>query len=1018
MKTYVTILNKFYKLKLLFALLFIVSQSFSQDQVYNLRCCDKLNPVGVDETPYFGWYINDPDDDEIQTSYEILVASDTSLLNAGSADMWSSGKLVSGKQNYVYYNGNPLLADNKYYWKVRVWDKDNTASPYSEVSSFQTGLFENSDWEGAKWIKRKNSSVDDYTYYRKTFATEDKSIEQAVVYVTAVHDFILYLNDSLVGKGPAYHYAQYQYYNAYDITSLINQGEDNTLACFTHWYGGGQGRPTSERGFLLKTVITFDDESTLIIGTDSTWKHKQATAWKVPQNKRNGEGIGYIERIDSRNIISDWYTSAYNDSAWANVTVIGEHPVNSWTGVLQPNLTRLVEEEINPLSITALDEDSYVIDLGKIYAGVPKIEFSGGTEGTVVTITGGFVLNEDGSVSTEITQSTDMKNKFILNGETAVFQPFVYLGMRYIQVDNSPNTLTTENVSFITRHYELDPARSEFNSSDEMLDSVWELMKHSLILGSQESFVDTPTREKGGFLGDGWSIGAAAMSTMGDRVMNKRILLEFLDSQDQYWLDGRLNAVYPNVDGGRDIPDYTQMYPFWVWDYYMQTGDSLFLSNNYSKIKKVVEYVNDYKDESTGLIHNLDGGGGSYLYGIIDWPDQMRYGYDMDVVTRTVQDAYAYYDFDIMSKIAEIVDSTDDQTLYQQRADNIKENINKQLIREEGVYIDGLLDGGSQSTHASQQANMVPLALGIVPEGFVDSVANQIMYYKMSSGMVTLRWLPEAIGEADKGAHLVDLFTNTEWDGWAKCISLGATATWESWDAIDYPSQSLSHPWGAAGIIGMQKYILGITALKPQHELVQIKPLDCQQKLSYVSGSLPSDRGNIDIEWERSDTIFSMSFTIPDNITAQVYVPKSETSSDTVLVNGEIVVGADTGNYIYVGEMGSGSYTIEREAAIYIPSSDTVRPPYIEVSIINTQVFDDIKIYPNPAHNTVLLDWGEKQKAITIRIFNSLGKQLDEINHNNLQTCEIDLAGLESGIYFCELSFADRETSTVRMVKN
>ena len=33
----------------------------------------------------------------------------------------------------------------------------------------------------------------------------------------------------------------------------------------------------------------------------------------------------------------------------------------------------------------------------------------------------------------------------------------------------------------------------------------------------------------------------------------------------RYWPDGRVNAVYPNGDGRRDIPDATETYVEWVW---------------------------------------------------------------------------------------------------------------------------------------------------------------------------------------------------------------------------------------------------------------------------------------------------------------------------------------------------------------------------------------------------------------------------------------------------------------------
>lgn len=893
----------------------------AQDSPVNLRCFDKINPVGTEEQPYFGWYMNDTDDDEIQTAYLILVASAVDLLNESDADMWNSGMLNSGKQNFIYYDGEPLSAASKYYWKVKLWDKGGVESSFSDTATFETGLFANEDWSGAKWIKRDNTTNEDYTYYRKTISVEDKSVERATVYVTAVHDYELYLNEKLVGKGPSYHYPQYQYYNAIDITDEIEQGSENLFASLTHWYGGGQGRPKSERGFLLKAVIEYSDATEQIIGTDATWKQVQAEAWKTGQPTRNGEGIGYVDKIYSSNFIPDWNKFEFIDSDWSSSVEIGPHPVASFTGKLQANLTRLIEEEISPVSVNMLDENKYLIDLGKVYAGVPKIQLGGGEDGNTATIVGGFTLKSGGTVSTTTTQSTNMASYYVYNGDTAIFQPFVYLGMRYIQVNNAFNTLTSDNCKFISRHYELDPDRSDFQTSDLMLKKVWDLMKHSLVLGSQESFVDTPTREKGGFLGDSWSIGVPCMSIMGDRNMNRRILLEFLDSQDQYWPDGRLNAVYPNVDGARDIPDYTQMYLVWVWDYYMQTGDVEFLRDNYSKLKKVADYVDAYKNETTGLIHNLEGGGGSYLFGIVDWPDQMRYGYDMAVETRTVQDVYAYLDFKAIADIAAVIDNTADSALYGQKAEDMKTAINDLLINDDGMYVDGLNSDLSQSTHISQQANMFPMAVSIVPEESRDSVIARIEELKMRSGMVTLRMLPAAIGNAEDGTHLYNLYTNTEWDGWAKTISLGGTATWEAWDA-NTNDQSLSHPWGAVGLLGMKEHFLGVKALKPQHELVQIKPLDFKYRLKDVSGTLPTDRGDIEVSWVRSDNLFTLDLAIPDNMKAQVYVPMCGMPGTTVTVNGESTEGTQEGDFIYLGEFGSGAHTFTRDAEIIELSSD------------------------------------------------------------------------------------------------
>ena len=895
---------------LLIILPFRISAS-SPNAPYNLRSFDKCNPIGTDNIPYFGWYVSDPDDNEIQSAYQILIASSQAILDSGTGDIWDSGKINSRKQNYIYSEGKPFSSATPYFWKVRTWDKDGNISPYSTINQFTTGLLTNSDWSGAKWIKRNTNDTDDYTYFRKKIRLSEKTIKSATAYIAACHSYELYINGHFVGKGFDNHYPQYSYYNAWDIGSFLSSGSDNVIASLTHWYGGGQGRATGTRGLLMKVIIEYTDLTTEVIGTDGSWKQIQASQWVPGQPRRNGEGNGMIEMIDSRKMIAGWNAPEFDDSAWQSATEIGEHPVAPWTGTLRADLTRVIEEEIKPVSITNHGGGKFVIDLGKIYPGSFRIKFSGGNSGDTIRMLGGYVLNNDGTVSSKINQGTNMSFYFIHNGSSAVFNPNVYLGTRYLQVNNSPNELNSANVRYVCRHFELDPARSNFNSSIPMLNNVWDLMTHSLIAGAQEGFVDTPTREKGSFLNDGWSQAVPSMSVMGDRVMNLRVLREFLDSQEQYWPDGRLNAVYPNVDGARDIPDYTQAFLVWVWDYYMQTGNTEFLIKNYPKLKKIADYVYAYRNDTTGLIHNLKGGDGLYEHGIIDWPVNSRYGYDMSVESRTVVDVYAYADFSILSKIAAVIGNTADLKLYQIRANNIKTAINLRLINKSSVYVDGLNHDKSQSPHISQHANILPMALGIVPEKAIGPVISEIKKRKMNVGMICLRWLPEALGKGDQGAHMIDLYTNTEWDGWAKTILMGGTVTWESWDPFK-DNQSMSHPWGAVGLLGMQQYMLGIQALKPQHELIKVHPLEFNGKLTSVRGVLPTDRGDIVISWNKSGSKFEMTITIPVNMTAKVYLPNCGTKGNLINVDGVETKGIGEGDYIYVENIGSGSHTFGR----------------------------------------------------------------------------------------------------------
>ncbi len=869
-----------------------------------------MTPAGTDANPFFGWHVNDPDDNELQSAYQVLVATSEELLKKGKADTWDSGKTQSRQQNYIGFNGKALLPGTRYYWQVRTWDKDGNASPYSAVSYFDTGLFTAKDWNGARWIKRDTKDANDYTYYRKAVELGKKPVKRAVVYLTAYHNYTLYLNGTLVGKGPGHHYPQYAYYNAYEVTHLLNP--QTTLAAMTHWYGGGQGRPKGDRGFLLKLVVEYADGTTTVTGTDKSWKQSAVAAFNPATKSRNGEGIGFIDMIDSRKILADWHQPAFNDAEWQQATELGPHPTPPFTGELQPDLTRLKEKTIKPVSVKNLGKGTYVIDLGKIYAGMPETTFDGGAAGDTVNMRGGFVLNEDGTVNEKLNQSTNLAYFFVLNGKKAVFKPVVYLGYRYLQVNNSPVALTPDNVRFTTRYFELEPEKEKFTSSSQMLNQVWELMVHSLTLGAQEGFVDTPTREKGEFLGDAWSQGVPAMATLGDRALTHRILLQFLDSQDQYWPDGRLNAVYPNADGKRDIPDYTQQYLLWAWDYYLLTGNLDFLKTNYEKLKKIGSFVDSYKNSATGLVHKLAGGSGPYQYGIIDWPATMRYGYDMRAEARTVINAYAYAGFDVLSRIASVTGNAADAEAFRGKAAALKKAFNEKLLNGDGVYSDGLLADGEQSEHVSQHANMFPLALGMVPEQNRKAVTEAVKARKMNVGMVTVRMLPESIGEAEEGAHLLELYTNPQWDGWAQTISRGGTATWESWDA-QQTNQSMSHPWGAAGLLGIQQYILGVKPLKPQHELIQVKPLDFEGKLTNASGSIPTDKGDIEVAWNRDSKNYRLTLTAPANVTAAVYIPKGNSTSNSIKLDGKRVTAKEAGNFLLLENVGSGRHVFERE---------------------------------------------------------------------------------------------------------
>jgi alpha-L-rhamnosidase len=883
----------------------------------SLRADDVTNPVGTERVPYFGWLDNDTNANEIQSGYEVLVASSAAKLNANLGDVWDSGKVSSSQGNHIVYSGTPLAADMAYFWKVRTWDREGIASPYSTSATFAVGLLANSDWNGASWIKRDTTVPDDYTYYRKSAALPAGTVERATVYVTSVHKYALYVNGTLVGKGPAYAFPQFQFYNAYDITAQIKPGAANLFAMFNHWFGGGSGRPPSSRGILMKAIIHYADGTRVVVGTDGTWLQSQAISWVTGQQRRNGEGAGYIEKIDARNLTPTWFVPGFDDSAWTAAAVIGPQPNSTWPGTPLPDLARIVETVLKPVSVTNI-KGNYIVDMGKVYSGMPRISFSGGSSGATVNMLGGFALLPSGDIDTSQNQMTNLTYSTVLGGSNFIFEPAEYNQMRYFEIFNAPMAVTTANFAFVERNSQMNDGASSFTSSNTTLNNVWELMKHSLPVGAQEEFIDS-MRQKGGFLGDGFLQSLVAMPVENERVLTRRQLGEFIESMGQFWSTGanvgRVNACYPDVSNARDIPDYTQAFLQWVWEYYLQTGDRAFLANNYTALTNIAQYVNRSRNPANGLITRLLGGtSNSYRNGIIDWPADMRFGYDMATVTgnaSTVINAWAWEDYDIMSRVAGELGKTDDSNTYRGMANDLQKAINANLLNASGIYVDGLEPNGTQSAHASQHANAFPLSLGIVPAAQQASVTAQVDSLGMSVSALGILQLVRALGEANQGPQLLNLYTNANQYGWAKILSLGGTATWESWTS-NTDGDSESHGWGAVGLDGYIRYILGVKALAPQYAQVQIMPLDFGAGLASASGSLLTDRGAIAVGWDRSATLYHLTVTIPVNVTATVYVPQEGGVNPTLSVDGAKVSGTLTNGYVGVFGIGSGTHVIER----------------------------------------------------------------------------------------------------------
>ena len=110
------------------------------------------NPIGIDvQKPRLRWQMTSAVRGQMQTAYQIVVAGDPEKAASGTGDVWDSGKIISRQSYDVLYDGPPLSSKTRYYWSVRVWDKDGRATAYAAAAYFETAMLNPADWS-ADWI--------------------------------------------------------------------------------------------------------------------------------------------------------------------------------------------------------------------------------------------------------------------------------------------------------------------------------------------------------------------------------------------------------------------------------------------------------------------------------------------------------------------------------------------------------------------------------------------------------------------------------------------------------------------------------------------------------------------------------------------------------------------------------------------------------------------------------------------------------------------------------------------------
>jgi alpha-L-rhamnosidase len=133
-------------------------------ELFDCLCEGEHSPLGIDHPyPRLSWKVRNAHNGDYQQSYQVQAAH-SDLLGGFSSPDWDSGRVESSQSLWVPWGGNPLPSRTTCRWRVRIWNAANEVSDWSEVQTFQTGLYDRKQWSG-EWIGDQEDVPVPFSFY-------------------------------------------------------------------------------------------------------------------------------------------------------------------------------------------------------------------------------------------------------------------------------------------------------------------------------------------------------------------------------------------------------------------------------------------------------------------------------------------------------------------------------------------------------------------------------------------------------------------------------------------------------------------------------------------------------------------------------------------------------------------------------------------------------------------------------------------------------------------------------------
>lgn len=759
------------------------------------------------------------------------------------------------------------------------------------------------------WAKVETAQPFQFVKFRKTFELSANP-EHATAYIAADTLYRLWVNGRYVTSGPARSSFGKATIDPIDLSRFLRKGSNTVVADV--FYGNVMFEALAQApGFLCELEVEANGR-TQVIGTDTSWEAQEDKTWNRRAPKFSFQR-GWVEDVDSR---------LESSAKWQPAVILGKVGMAPWKTVEMRDVPLPASGDVKPALVVAMQQGGgpdqepmsekwvdrlnsealSIVDKADVNASgmiakgrgavvlpgkgfsvtydfvTPNIGFVGfdvtGKAGDVLELVWGERLR-DNTLAPRPNQGLNsiQSMRYVLKGGRQSFVGFTVQLVRYLRVVNRSGDSVKFHRLWMTRHCFSGPQKGEFQSSDDDLNKIYAAAQMTLRLNMLDTFMDCPSRERGGWFHDSYWSALAAHTMFGDTTVSRRMIRQGADSQDdpgRVGPAGTVAMVYP-----ARIRDCPQMIPahelFWALQVGLDsrlTGDLGFTKSMLSAVRRLFEGLATWRN-AEGL---LEIPGGGQVWNFIDWADVK--GGSISVGLNAVYAAA----LDDAGRMERLAGDSATGAAYDKIAKEVRDALNRWCTGD--LYYPDVLERNEKGQLVPSREACETTQYYVMWANVPGEERTKRMWQAMRDDFVPT---PTKKVQPIQGLNRAGLYPTFERlqvaarlsdhaalvrDAKAMYLPMATSAPGTLWES-PWADSSLCHGFSSAVAAIITDEVLGI-----QHGFpLRITPHG-GGSVRWCKGSAMTVRGRVGVDWDWKDARYTLRVSLPRGLSAEVSLPE------------------------------------------------------------------------------------------------------------------------------------------------